>query len=182
MYFKKITLNESLEFTINNLIDAFTIPYNEPFSGTEEKLKRVRTEFWKYYDISKEAQTQILQKIEEFVDKGGEEPIDLTKIESFHHIHLRFQIAGSGTPLADAGFIKFYTIFFRSFFQYQLPSMMTKYHLPFFIDGKYLIFIVFDEKSIDQVLVLTSENQLDIRAPIYLSKLPIDKDIFKKYN
>ena len=119
MYFKKITLNESLEFTINNLIDTLTIPYNDndPFAATEEKLKRVRTEFWKHYDMGRDVQDKLLQKIEEIGDKGREEPIDLTKIERFHHIHLRFQIAGFGTPLASADFIKFYTIFFRSFFK-----------------------------------------------------------------
>ena len=181
MYFKKITLQESVKFTIKNLVDMLTIPSHDPVEMAEEKLRRIRDEFFKYYDFSNTTERQLLDKIETMADKSnGPEPLDIEKLERFHHLHLRFKLMGEGTPLSNTDFIRFYTLFFRSFFAFQLPSQMTKYTLPRFIGGKYLIFITFDEKKISNVHLLTADNQLDLRSLIYLTPLTLNYAVFKQ--
>lgn len=182
MYFNRITLDESVKFTIKNLIDLFTIPDPDPILYAEEKLKRVKHEFYAYYDISKQAEREFLRTIEGYRGGGKEslEAVDLEKIDRFHHLHLRFKLVGEGTPISNTDFMQFYTYFYRQAFDGQMPSPTSTYTLPYFVDGRYLTFIIFDEKKVHSVLMLASANQLDLRAPIYLVELPISTSIFTK--
>jgi len=181
VYFDRITLSESVKFTIKNLIDIFTIPDPDPILYAEEKLKRVKHEFYAYYDISPSAERELLRAVEGFGGKKGPlEAIDLEKIDRFHHLHLRFKLVGDGTPISNTDFMQFYTYFYRQAFDGQMPSQTSKYTLPYFVDGRYLTFIVFDEKRVEQVLMLASTNQLDLKAPIFLVEVPISTSIFTK--
>lgn len=181
MYFDKISLTESLDFTIKNLIDLFTIPNENPIFRAEEKLRRVKNEFNALYEINNTAKREILSCIDRFDKKSGDaEVIDMEKVDRFHHLHLRIKLLGDGTPLSNTDFVQFYTLFYRSFFNSKMPSNMTKYNLPYFIDGRYLIFIIFDEYGVEKVLTIASQNQLDLRAPIYLVELNVPGKIFAK--
>ena len=180
MYFDRITLNESVKFTIKNLIDIFTIPDPDPILYAEKKLERVKHEFYSYYDISSFAERDLLRAIEGYSGgkKGSLEAIDLEKIDRFHHLHLRFKLLGAGTPISNTDFMQFYTYFYRQAFNDQMPSQTSKYTLPYFVNGRYLVFIIFDEKKVEHVLMLASTNQLDLKAPIYLVEVPISTSIF----
>lgn len=181
MYFNTISLTESLEFTIKNLIDILTIPGEDPILRAEEKLRRVKNEFNALYEVSDTAKRDIISRIQDFDKKSGDaEVIDMEKVDRFHHLHLRIKLLGDGTHLSNTDFVQFYTLFYRSFFNSQMPSNMTKYNLPYFIDGKYLIFIIFDEAGVEKVLTIASQNQLDLRAPIYLIELNVPGKIFIK--
>lgn len=181
MYFNTISLTESFEFTIKNLIDILTIPGEDPILRAEEKLRRVKNEFNTLYEVNDAAKREIISRIEDFDKKSGDaEVIDMEKVDRFHHLHLRIKLLGDGTPLSSTDFVQFYTLFYRSFFNSKMPSNLTKYNLPYFIDGKYLIFIIFDETAVEKVLTIASQNQLDLRAPIYLIELNVPGKIFVK--
>lgn len=181
MYFDTITLHESLQFTLKNLVDLFTIPSEDPILRAEEKLRRIRAEFNALYEVSDVTKREIISRIEAFDKKAGDaEVIDMEKVDRFHHLHLRIKLFGDGTPLSNTDFVQFYTLFYRSFFNSKIPSNLTKYNMPYFIDGRYLIFIIFDESGVDRVLTIASQNQLDLRAPIYLVELNIPGRIFIK--
>lgn len=181
MYFNTISFTESFDFTIKNLIDLFTIPNDDPILKAEEKLRRVKNEFNALYQIDDTAKRKIISYIEDFDKKSGDaEVIDMEKVDRFHHLHLRIKLLGDGTPLSNTDFVQFYTLFYRSFFNSKMPSNLTKYNLPYFIDGRYLVFIIFDETKVDKVLTIASQNQLDLRAPIYLIELNVPSMIFSK--
>lgn len=181
MYFDTISLTESLDFTIKNLIDLFTIPNQDPILRAEEKLRRVKNEFNALYEVSDATKRAIISCIEGFDKKAGDaEVIDMEKVDRFHHLHLRIKLLGDGTPISSTDFVQFYTLFYRSFFNSKMPSNLTKYNLPYFIDGRYLIFIIFDEAGVEKVLTIASQNQLDLRAPIYLVELNVPGKIFTK--
>lgn len=181
MYFNRISLNESIMFTIKNLIDMLTIPRADPVYAAEQKLKRVKNEFYSYYDLDDAAEKQLLRTINDFAKENNAiEPVDIERIDRFHHLHIRFRLVGDGTPISNTDFMQFYTLFYRSVFDDQMPSQMSKYNLPYFVDGRYLIFIIFDENSIEQVLMLASSNQLDLQAPVYLVQLPVPRSTFRR--
>ena len=181
MYFDRFSLNESVTFTIKNLIDLFTIPNQDPVLKAEEKLRRIKNEFNAYYEVSEADKRELISRIETFNRKSGDlEVIDMEKVDRFHHTHLRFKLMGEGTPISNTDFVQFYTLFYRSFFNSQMPSNMTKYNMPYFLDGRYLVFIIFDEKGIDKVLTIASQNQLDFRAPVYLMEIKVPDRLFNK--
>jgi len=184
MYFERFTpITESVKFTIQNLIDVLTLGDPDPVTAAEKKLQKVRDTFDQYYRFDKETEDYLNKQITIFAKQSTKvEPLDIEKIDKFHHLHLRFKIALNGQGISREDFQKFYTLFFRASFASQLPSQMTKYTMPIFINNKYLVFLTFDEKSIDNIYLLTSVNMLDLRAPIFLMYLPFNRAKFQKEN
>lgn len=179
-YLTSSSLTESLDFTIRNLNDLFTVPANNYVKHTEEKLRRVEEAFNMYYKYDEETEDAILLAIGKLIKQDEFDPIDIPKIDRVHHLKLHIQTSFGDRALANADFIKFYTVLYRELYVPSLPYYMTKYTLLKFIRGRFIVFITFDEDEISAVHIPVSENQYDITSPIYLIELPINKSIFKK--
>lgn len=173
-------LIESLDFTIKNLNDLFTLPPDNLVKHTEEKLKRVEKEFDTYYKYDDETEDAILFAIGKIIKKNDYDPIDLPKIDRIHHLKLNIQMSYDDKALSKADFAKFYTVLYRELFVPALPHYVSKYTLLKFIRNRFIIFITFDEKEISGVHIPISENQYDITSPIMLYQLKVDTKIFKK--
>lgn len=181
MYFTSITpLNESWEFTIRNFTDLQTIPPDDVVKHTEEKLKRVEAAFNTYYKFDEETEDKLLEEIGKIIKKDECDPIDLPKIDRMHHLKLKMQLSLKEYTISRLDFVRFYTILYRELYVPNLPHYMTKYTLLKFIGGRFIIFITFDEKSISDIHIPVSDNQLDITSPVYLMPLYVNTKIFKK--
>lgn len=182
MYFLTITpLNESLEFTIRNFTDLYQISADNEVKHIEEKLKRVEEVFNQYYKFDDETEKKILEEIGKIIRKNECDPIDLPKIDKYHHLRLKIQVSlGKDNPFSRLDFIRFYTVLYRSIYISRLPSYFSKYTLLKFIGGRFIVFITFDEESVSDVHITVSDNQLDIKSQVYLMPLNINTSIFKK--
>lgn len=180
MYFNSFTpFNESFSFTIKNLKDVFTIPSDNIVKMTEEKLRRVESEFDKHYRYDKKTEGAILEAIGKIIRENKCDVIDLPKIDRIHHLKLHIQLAYDDKVLSKADFAKFYTVLYREVYGPYLPSYMTKYALLKFIKGRFIVFITFDEDSIEAIHTVVSENEYDLSAPVWLEELKIDDKYFK---
>ena len=184
MYFKTITplvtLNESLNYTMKNLIDTFSIPMTDYGKYIDEKLKRREAEFNSLYRYDSQVESVILDAIKDIESKQKCDVIDIPKLDHIFHLKLRIQLDLRGDSLSRADLQKFYTALYRELYVGSLPSYYSKYTVIKFIDGKYIIFITFDENGVEAVHTVVSENQFDISAAVELAELKINKNIFKK--
>lgn len=180
MYFTSFTpLYESFNFTLKNLNDLFTIPSDSLVKSTEEKLKRVENEFKTYYKYDKETEGAILEAIGKLIKNNKCDPIDIPKIDKIHHLKLHIQLSFDDKLLSKADFNKFYTVLYREVYGVGLPSYLTKYALLKFVKGRFIVFITFDENSIEDVHTVVSENEYDLTAPVWLEKLNVSPKYFK---
>lgn len=178
MYFKGIRpLNESFDFCIKNLIDLFTLGQQGTIEYTVKKMDKSFKEFNKYYKLDKEEHLGLIKAINNFNSKSKEnEVIDFDKIDRFHHVSLNIKEYYPG--LKNETMIRTYAILYKTIFLYFFPGYATKYTLPIPVDDRFIVFVTFDENKVDMVTTLTSLNQMDVTAPVYLEVLKGANKIF----
>lgn len=179
MYFKTITpFTESFSFTLKNFQDLFDIPADNIVKHTEEKLKRVETEFNKYYKYDDETESEILKAIGKIIKADQYDPIDIYKFERVFHFKVR--LSSEERSLSKVDTAKFYTILYREVYVPQLPSYISKYTLLKIVGNRFIVFITFDEDEIEAVHTVIAENQDDLMSEILLEPLKINFKVFKK--
>ena len=80
--------------------------------------------------------------------------------------------------LKNESMIRTYAILYKTIFLYFFPVYATKYTLPIPVDDRFIVFVTFDENKVDMVTTLTSLNQMDVTAPVYLEVLKGANKIF----
>ena len=78
--------------------------------------------------------------------------------------------------------VRMYSVFHKMMGGAFLNGYYSKYILTVPIFNKYIVFIAFDEKGIDSVEALASENMFDITANMNVVKLNVNKKMFEKGN
>lgn len=189
-YFKSISpLNESFSFTIKNLVDMFTIPQTT-IANIKEKYNRVRKAYNDNYVWDDKTESHILGIIERMKEGNFQyEPIDILKMEKFYHLHFRTALdyddhihPNSKENLGNFSDFEFYALFYRFFCNasQSLSSIIGKYTYPMLVGGKYIVFIIFDEKTIENIYITSAQNELDLRSEVKMVRTKFDKNVFKK--
>ena len=183
MYFKHITplslLTESVRYTLKNLIDIFTLPKYDYGVNVKAKLMKVQTEFEKNYRYDDSVEAAILKVIGNMHDKKYD-VLDIEKLDRIFHLKLRIQNEIKDDTLGRADRDDFFIAVYRELYISSLPSYFSKYTLTKMLQGKYIIFITFDENEIEAIHTIVCENQFDATSEIELCELKIDKAIFQK--
>ena len=177
MHFQTINLQESVNYTIRNINDFLTIPTND--KGWWEKYNRVRNEFNTYYKIDDHVKAIMLKKMNQICDSVKFcEPLDITVLDKFYHLHLHMSDTFKVNSLGE-----FYIRFLRSFYDsgMSLKDSITKYTLPIILDGKYVLFILFDENKVYKVSFIAAENSLDLTSKIFVVNIPMNRAHFNRF-
>ena len=182
---KLTSLKESGEFLLKNFVDALTI-HGTTLEEWEKKLKLIEKEFDMRYEITPEVVHAMNRCVKNMLkdSKNQYEPVDVIKLDKFHHLKALFDAENYDASLNDLDLPKFYLILYKmysSILSYDsIPGWFSKYILPYFLDGKYVVYISFDEKAVHNVVTFASENQFDLWADSGFYPLKFNYKIFKK--
>ena len=182
MYFKTENIfNESARFTLKNFTDFFRDGSNSNMKNYEEKMKKIDKEFHSMYMLTDKGKREIFKVIQNYNAKSKlYEVIDFAKCDSFHHLHLFMKL--NEPEFSRMDLVRMYAVFHKLMGGAFLNGYYSKYIYTVPIFDKYIIFIAFDEKGIDSVEALASENMFDITASMNIVKLNVNKKIFEKGN
>ena len=182
MYFKTENIfNESAKFTLKNFTDFFRDGSNENLKKYEEKMRKIDREFYSMYNLTNKGRREILKAILDYNAKSKlYEIIDFDKCDSFHHLHLFMKL--NDPEFSRMDLVRMYSVFHKMMGGAFLNGYYSKYILTVPIFNKYIVFIAFDEKGVDSVEALASENMFDITANMNVVKLNVNKKMFEKGN
>jgi hypothetical protein len=189
-------VTESMTYTIKNLKDFFGNTKSDEFAKYEDKFNRVMDEFLTYYTLDDKQIDAIHDAIQERIKSNHIfQPLDVPKFDDTMRLMdrnwaltggdalLRYkeQLAKDGKTSQD-DLLLFYLVFIKLKgvnLEYT-KDWFSRYFLPVYIDKKYIVWVVFDEKKVHKVLLLCSANQYDILGKIKSMPLKIDTKIFRK--
>ena len=194
--YKVTTINESKEFFIKNLKDAFTASAKGDFNRVREKFSKVIDAFLTYYTLGDRQLDAISDAIQERI-KGGHlyQPLDIPKYDDCmrlmdrnwdlegEDVLLKYKerLIKDGNTSRDDLFL-FYLVLskIKDINLEYFRDYMSKYFLPIYVDKKYICWIVFDEVAVHKVLILCSDNQYDIMGKMKSVPLKVKGSIFRK--
>ena len=183
MYFESIgPIEESVKFTMKNFIDLLMSDANDPVQSVVDKYNKTKVAFNKYYEVNAKAQRQLHYSIDEL--SKTQNPVDLVELMKYvkEHIillsNIRPAYRAGISPEAAYGIIHKCQLF------NDIPKSMTTYTYPYILDKRYVIFMTFDENSIQEMNIVCSKNMYDPEVEIELHRLDtkgmVDPTIFKK--
>lgn len=176
---KSVALTESYKYTMKNLVDYWFEGSNTSIDAFAKKMDKITDEFYTLYTLDDKGRRELLKAILAYNEKSKlNEILDFKKCDSFHHLHL---FAKLGDPdFSRLNLIQMYRLYYKLLGLGALDGYFSKYTHTVPIDGRFIVFISFDEKGIGAVESLASENMFDITANMTIAHLKVDKSIFKK--
>lgn len=176
MIIRRKILQESLSYTIKNFVDTLDAitDYDEVYM-VYNKIKKVKTEFDKHYLWNDKIEKEILGIIIDYDNnmENSLEALNVQKMDQFNHLKLRLKLSYNHKILKQFDRYRIYSFMYRIFVDGIIPNRFTAYTLPEIVDNKYLIFITFDENSIKNFQLVTTQNSYDLSSPVFLTDLNI---------